>query len=71
MTYLEGKVLKIYNAKIEYISPKINSGQYETDHKTYLRFACAGGLISLLDIQLEGKKRMLIEDFLRGYRFNG
>ncbi len=37
MTYLEGKVLKIYNAKIEYISPKINSGQYETDHKTYLR----------------------------------
>jgi len=70
ITYLEGKVLKIYSAKIEYATPIILAGQWQTDNKTYLYFACADGFISLLDIQLEGKKRMLIEDFLRGYRFN-
>lgn len=70
ITYLDEKILKVYSSKIENIIPKITLGEYETDHKTYLRFACADGFISLLDIQLEGKKRMLIEDFLRGYRFN-
>ncbi|HEY5773217.1 MAG TPA: methionyl-tRNA formyltransferase, partial [Chitinophagaceae bacterium] len=35
----------------------------------YLKFAAKNGYILLKDVQLEGKKRMLIEDFLRGYRF--
>lgn len=65
---LDGKVLKVYASKIENIIPKVKIGKYETDNKTYLRYACADRFISLLDIQLEGKKRMLIEDFLRGYR---
>jgi methionyl-tRNA formyltransferase len=71
IAYLEGKVLKIYSAKIEYTKPTISTGQLQTDNKTYLYFACADGFIYVTDIQLEGKKRMLIEDFLRGYRFNG
>jgi methionyl-tRNA formyltransferase len=45
-------------------------GDMQTDHKTYIRFATADGFIALLDIQLEGKKRMKVEDFLRGYRSN-
>lgn len=71
IAYLEGKVLKVYSAKIKHAMPTItiSAGKWQTDNKTYLYFACADGLISLLDIQLEGKKRMLIEDFLRGYRF--
>lgn len=69
ITYLDGRILKIYSSKIENTIPKITAGQYETDGKTYLRFACADSFIYLTDIQLEGKKRMLIEDFLRGYRF--
>ena len=40
------------------------------DNKTYFKFACKDGFIFLDDIQLEGKKRILIEDFLRGYRFS-
>ena len=71
IAYLEGKVLKIYSAKVEYTKPTISTGQWQTDNKTYLYFACADGFIYVTDIQLEGKKRMLIEDFLRGYRFNG
>ena len=45
------------------------AGIPETDKKTYLQFACADGYIKILDLQLEGKKRMPVEDFLRGYRF--
>ena len=41
----------------------------DTDKKTYLKYACDDGYIFITELQLEGKKKMLIEDFLRGYRF--
>ena len=44
-------------------------GKFETDGKTFLRFTCHDGFMYPLEVQLEGKKKMLIEDFLRGYRF--
>lgn len=68
-SYLDGKKLKIYKAAKVNTVPTAEPGSFETDHKTYLQFACANGYISLLEIQLEGKKRMPITDFLRGYRF--
>ena len=67
-TYFDNKLLKIYRAQKEETSTKVEHGQFETDKKTYLRFACPDGYIYLKEIQLEGKKKMLIEDFLRGYR---
>jgi methionyl-tRNA formyltransferase len=42
---------------------------YKTDGKTYLKFACSNGYIHVLELQLEGKKRMMVDEFLRGYRF--
>ena len=39
-----------------------------SDGKTYLKFACADGYNLVKEFQLEGKKKMLVEDFLRGYR---
>ena len=39
-----------------------------TDGKTYLKVAVDGGYLRLKEIQLTGKKRMRIEDFLRGFR---
>jgi methionyl-tRNA formyltransferase len=69
-TYLQNKLLKIYKAKKELKKHQAESGTYESDGKTYLRFTCSDGYIYALDIQLEGKKRMQIEDFLRGYRLS-
>ncbi|MEI6508504.1 MAG: hypothetical protein WCO54_08455 [Bacteroidota bacterium] len=43
-------------------------GNYITDGKTYLHFVCANGIIDLKEIQLAGKKRMMVEEMLRGYR---
>lgn len=71
-TMLNGKTLKIYRSeKTGYASGDLHhdSGSYTTDGKTYLHFHCADGYIAVKELQLEGKKKMTVEDFLRGYRF--
>ena len=67
-TQLGGKTLKIYKAEKELATPKAAPGQYETDGKTYFKFACVDGYIVVKELQLEGKKRLPVEDFLRGFR---
>lgn len=68
-TFLNEKMLKVYSAKVEEGPVSTGAGKFETDGKTYLRFAAADGWIYVKELQLEGKKRMFVEDFLRGYRF--
>lgn len=68
-TALNEKTLKIYRTEKSYGAPLSPVISFETDYKTYLRFACANGYVYVKELQLEGKKKMLIEDFLRGYRF--
>jgi methionyl-tRNA formyltransferase len=68
-THLDGKTLKIYRSERQSGSSSLAAGQYETDRKSFLRFAAADGMISAEEIQLEGKKKMNIGDFLRGYRW--
>ena len=69
-TMLEGKVLKVFAAElVSTDSPDAGPGTFWSDNKTYLHFATAAGTLSLTDLQLEGKKRMTIAEFLRGYRF--
>ena len=70
-TILKDKTLKIYKADKVYTSPSVAFGEYETDGKSYLKFSCEGGYISLKELQLEGKKRMSVEQFLRGWRAGG
>jgi methionyl-tRNA formyltransferase len=67
-TILDGKMLKIFRSKKEEFTPAIPHGNFETDKKTFLRFAAADGYIRAEEIQLEGKKKMPTEDFLRGHR---
>lgn len=66
-TYIDGKMLKIFRATMLDQQPTIAPGEYELT-ATSLRFAASDGYISPTEIQLEGKKRMSVEDFLRGYR---
>lgn len=68
-TLLNGKNLKIYKAKKEISKPVIAAGEYDTAKKTFLKFACNNGYISITELQMEGKKRMGIQEFLRGYKF--
>jgi methionyl-tRNA formyltransferase len=68
LTKLNDKILKIYSCTKEYTTPSETPGSWSTDNKTYLKFACADGYVHVVDMQLEGKKRMMIQDFLRGFR---
>jgi methionyl-tRNA formyltransferase len=69
VTELGDQTIKIFQSEKEHIIPTSRPGRWESDKKTFLKFACSDGYILLKDVQLEGKKRMNIEDFLRGYRF--
>ncbi|HLG38836.1 MAG TPA: formyltransferase family protein, partial [Chitinophagaceae bacterium] len=68
-TELGDKTIKIFRSEKENSVPTSKPGRWESDKKTYLKFAAKDGYIHLKDVQLEGKKRMNIEDFLRGYHF--
>jgi methionyl-tRNA formyltransferase len=68
-TMLQGIKLKIFRTQKIERSLESNAGDYVTDGKTYLYFACADGYIAVLDLQLEGKKRMEVRSFLNGYKF--
>lgn len=67
-TTIAGKQLKVYAAIKKERVAGLAPGQFRTDGKTYLEFGTADGALSLTDIQLEGKKRMGIEEFFRGNR---
>ncbi|MFD1257598.1 methionyl-tRNA formyltransferase [Mucilaginibacter terrae] len=67
-TELNGKTFKIYKGEKQVAQPASEPGTYLTDNKTYLKFACSNGFITVSDVQLEGKKRMGIEEFLRGIK---
>lgn len=70
-TSLDGKTLKIFRTEKQPGSTGSACGSFETDKKQFLKFACADGYVLVKELQLEGKKRMAIEDFLRGYHFPG
>lgn len=67
-TQLGGKTLKIYKAEKEISNPSEAPGQYVTDGKTFFKFAGPDGYIVVKELQLEGKKRLPVEEFLRGFR---
>ena len=64
-TMINGTQFKIYEAeKLELTSAGDKPGDYSTDNKTYLQ--TGGSALSIKELQMQGKKRMNIEDFLRG-----
>lgn len=66
-TMLDRKILKIYKAiALNDGEENLNVGEYITDNKTYLHFKAKDGMVSIEDLQLEGKKRMDVATFLRG-----
>ncbi|WP_119079055.1 methionyl-tRNA formyltransferase [Chitinophaga alhagiae] len=68
-TSLQGKTLKVFKAVKEPVQHAHTPGSVHSDHKTYLKFAANGGYIHVEELQLEGKKKMGVVEFLRGFRF--
>lgn len=63
-------MLKIFETEKQYCSHNYQPGGIDTDKKTYFRIATTDGYLNIRSLQLAGKKRMEVTDFLRGYRFD-
>ncbi|MCU0404745.1 MAG: methionyl-tRNA formyltransferase, partial [Chitinophagaceae bacterium] len=68
-TTLDGKMLKVYQCAVTADIPApLVPGTWFTDNKQRLSLCCNDGWVDLLEVQLEGKKRMKTEDFIRGHK---
>lgn len=68
-TEILGKNLKLYKVeKLEMTEElkDLEPGQYTSDNKSYLHFKTSDAGINVKELQIEGKRRMGIEEFLRG-----
>lgn len=65
---LDGKliIVKIYEAQLS--DMQLNPGEISTDGKTKVIVGCKNGSLLLTNVHLAGKKRMNIEDLLRGFK---
>ncbi len=62
------QVLKIFQTEKNFFSHGEEIGTVSTDGKTYLRVALTDGYLNIKSLQLAGKKRMPVADFLRGLK---
>ncbi|MGR3810764.1 methionyl-tRNA formyltransferase [Jiulongibacter sp. NS-SX5] len=73
-TSLNGLTLKVFKAEKteEHFDDAIlkEPTQIATDGKNYLAYKTADGWLKITELQLQGKRRMAVADFLRGYRFD-
>ncbi len=64
----EERILKIYRTEKERGNHQYKPGSIITDKKNIFKVAVPHGFIQLKEVQLSGKRKMPINDFLRGYR---
>ena len=60
--------LKIFRAEFEAATNSMTPGTLLTDNRRDLKIACTDGFVRIIELQLAGKKRMNVEDFLRGFQ---
>lgn len=66
-TFLNGKMLKVFRTKLAHATIDLPPGTLVAESGR-LRAACSEELVEILELQLEGKKRLRAADFLRGAR---
>jgi methionyl-tRNA formyltransferase len=67
-TLLEELQLKIFSGEILQDTQHAESGTWRTDGKKELAFRTKDGWYRITSLQLQGKRKMNTEDFLRGWR---
>ena len=58
--------MKVYSSSID-VEDNTHTDRINSDGKKYLKVKCNDGYINLLEIQIQGKKKMDIKSFLNGY----
>jgi methionyl-tRNA formyltransferase len=65
---LDGKQIKVYKSIVE-TNESLSPGSVYNDKSNFI-VGCGKNSLSLLELQQEGKNRLKVEEFLRGFRFN-
>ena len=65
-TLLSGKGLKIFETEFIKVNSALNKGEISKIEKEYFSIQTSTGQLIVLQVQLEGKRRMSAGDFLRG-----
>ncbi|MBN2349727.1 MAG: methionyl-tRNA formyltransferase [Bacteroidales bacterium] len=59
--------LKIFKAEPVFKEHNFTPASIHTDNKIFLKVAVNNGFINILELQLEGKKKLHVSEFLRGF----
>ena len=65
-TEFNGKVFKIHSAELLNTQKSAAAGTIDTDNKSYISVSAADARLKINELQLEGKKRMTVAEFLKG-----
>jgi methionyl-tRNA formyltransferase len=67
-TTLDGAQLNVFRSQVKIDSPQDRSPGDIIDSIQSLDIACKDSIISLVEVQMQGKRRMTAREFLNGYR---
>jgi len=66
-TVFNNKMYKIFRVQVLSENKQERAtGSLDTDSKSYLNIQCSKGIVAIIELQPEGKKKMSIEEFFRG-----
>lgn len=68
-TTLDDKNFKVLKTTKEVEEHDKSPGQFFTDNKHWLKISTRDGFVQVHELQLQGKRRMNVKDFLNGYKF--
>lgn len=63
-------MMKIFKARPEYNQDTFQPGSILTDNRHFIKIAGNDGLVTVHELQMPGKKRMQVEELLRGMDFS-
>jgi methionyl-tRNA formyltransferase len=65
-TKIKEKEVKIFSSSILKEKSGLKAGEFLTDNKSFLKFQTVTNLLEIKELQMEGKKKMSVDEFLRG-----
>lgn len=68
-TTLGSKKLKIFRTEKEIVEHNTPVGEFISNNKSFLKIATQDGFVKVMELQLQGRKRMKVKAFLNGYKF--
>lgn len=66
-TMLDGQELKVLRTEKEVMAHEHTPGELFSDGRSFLKYSTLDGYVKVLELQLQGRKRMGVRDFLNGY----